>query len=302
MSNSLFSILIANYNNGHFFIDCYESIMNQTYSNWEVIIVDDNSSDDSIKIINKLIKNDNRFKLFFNNKNEGCGLTKRKCVELASGDICGFLDPDDTLEIEALEEMVKAHNQNIECSIISSRHYLVDLNLQDKTCSKHGEPIPYNFSYLTFNEGAITAFATFKRKYYNKTLGIDIKFKRAVDQDLYYKLEEVGKHFFINQYLYNYRINSNSISCNENTYKARYWHFIAKKDAFKRRNKIINSINYSKHEFKTIEYNYWKSRMKLSTKRKKIKSKYYFLLMMFKTKPFAQLKYKLKCLLFYNKY
>ncbi len=47
----LFSILIANYNNGHFFKDCYQSIIAQTYANWEAIIVDDCSSDDSVTVI-----------------------------------------------------------------------------------------------------------------------------------------------------------------------------------------------------------------------------------------------------------
>ena len=48
-----FSILIANYNNGKFFKDCYDSIIAQTYKDWEVVIVDDRSTDDSVAIITK---------------------------------------------------------------------------------------------------------------------------------------------------------------------------------------------------------------------------------------------------------
>ena len=59
----LFSILIANYNNGHFFNDCFQSIINQTYQNFEVIVVDDGSTDDSVNIIKQLIISDKRFKL-----------------------------------------------------------------------------------------------------------------------------------------------------------------------------------------------------------------------------------------------
>ena len=53
-----FSILIANYNNGKYFKECYHSLINQTYENWEVIIIDDASTDNSVEIIESLIKDD----------------------------------------------------------------------------------------------------------------------------------------------------------------------------------------------------------------------------------------------------
>lgn len=87
MNQPLFSLLIANYNNGKFFQDCYNSIMAQTYSNWEVIIVDDASTDNSVAIIKKIIGDDTRFKVYENPENKGCGFTKRKCAELATGEL-----------------------------------------------------------------------------------------------------------------------------------------------------------------------------------------------------------------------
>ena len=237
MDKPLFSILIAQYNNGHFFYDCYKSILEQSYTNWEVIVVDDASTDNSLDVIRKLIENDSRFKLFLNEKNKGCGYTKQKCATLATGEICGFLDPDDTLETDALEKMVLAHFKHPEVSVVTSKYYLVDINLQNKTICTHGEAIPANHSYLTYGKGALTHFATFKNNFYKKTKEIDAKFKRAVDQDLYFKLEEVGKHLFLDEILYNYRINDNSISANQNLYKAQYWHFIAMQDAYERRKK-----------------------------------------------------------------
>ena len=62
MSQKLFSILIANYNNGKYFEDCYKSIITQTHENWEVIIVDDASTDDSVVVIKKINGEDARFK------------------------------------------------------------------------------------------------------------------------------------------------------------------------------------------------------------------------------------------------
>jgi glycosyltransferase involved in cell wall biosynthesis len=71
-----FSILIANYNNGKFFKTCYESIITQTYKNWEAIILDDASTDDSLEIIHQIIGNDSWFKVFQNTENSGVGITK----------------------------------------------------------------------------------------------------------------------------------------------------------------------------------------------------------------------------------
>ena len=57
MKPPLFSLLIANYNNGIFFKDCYDSIISQTYTNWEVIVVDDASKDNSVELIQNIIGN-----------------------------------------------------------------------------------------------------------------------------------------------------------------------------------------------------------------------------------------------------
>ena len=107
------SILIANYNNGKYFKDCYDSLLSQTYENWEAVIVDDASTDNSLETILNLIRNDSRFKLYQNEKNQGCGFTKKACIDLATGDYCAYLDPDDALfphAIERLLETLQNHN------------------------------------------------------------------------------------------------------------------------------------------------------------------------------------------------
>ncbi len=73
----LFSVLIANYNDGKYLQEAIESIFAQTYDNWEIIIVDDGSTDNSRDIYDKY-KEDRRFHIFFNERNMGCGYTKKK--------------------------------------------------------------------------------------------------------------------------------------------------------------------------------------------------------------------------------
>jgi len=200
----LFSILIANYNNGHFFKDCYQSILAQTYTNWEAIIVDDGSTDDSVAIIKQIIGDDSRFKILLNKENKGCGYTKNKCAELATGEISGFLDPDDALKPDALELMVALHKKFNDVAIITSKYELVDLEMNFIENGPHGGVIPENKSYLTYGKCVLTHFATFRQNKYKQTVRIDPKMKRAVDQDLYYKMEEQGQHLFLDKVLYRY--------------------------------------------------------------------------------------------------
>ena len=241
MKNPFFSILIAQYNNGKFFEDCYKSIIAQTYQNWEVIIVDDGSTDDSVEQMKEIIGNDSRFKIEILPENRGCGFTKRKCVELATGKICGFLDPDDMLTVDALDEMVRTHHENKDVVLVYSNLIFFDEfmnkgNIYKRIQVENGRADFFNL------KGEISAFASFKISYYNKTVGIDNYLQRAVDQDLYFILYEVGKVLYINKELYHYRIHSGGISTNLNIEKAFYWKWITILAAAKRRNFDIEKL------------------------------------------------------------
>ena len=237
----LFSVLIANYNNGIYLEEALQSVLAQTYTNWEIILVDDASTDNS-KEIYKKYSSDTRIHIYYNDKNYGCGYTKHRCVELAKGEICGFLDPDDALAETALEESMHEHIKRPDFSLIYSGCYVCNKNLIPINKS-NAHKIPEGKSYLDYGHWAIFHFATFKKKIYDKTEGINIEFKRAIDQDLYLKLEEVGKIEFISSQLYYYRTNTgNNISLGENNKTATLWHITALIDACRRRHLAIEDI------------------------------------------------------------
>lgn len=96
-----FSIIIPVYNRENFLDKCLNSILKQTYSNYEVIIVNDGSTDNSEKIINKFTKIDNRFKLY-NKNNTGVADTRNYGVSKTNGDYILFLDSDDFYETDLL--------------------------------------------------------------------------------------------------------------------------------------------------------------------------------------------------------
>ena len=241
MTNPLFSILIAQYNNGKYFEDCYKSIMAQTSDNWEVIIVDDGSSDDSVEIMRTFIGSDSRFKMEIYSKNQGCGAAKRRLAELATGEICAFLDPDDAITPEALEVMVQEHKKHPDASMIYSRLIWCDefLKVQNEGKTRqvvNGDP---NFFDL---EGSLTAFLSYKKSYYDKTGGIDRYLQRAVDRDLVLKLYETGSAYLLDKAMYMYRVHKKGISTNQNVDKAYFWFWVVIIEAAKRRNVNIEDL------------------------------------------------------------
>lgn len=234
MNNPLFSVLIANYNNGRFLQEAIDSVLAQTYTNWEIILVDDKSTDNSFEVYDKY-KDDSRFHIYYNDENKGCGYTKRRCAELANGEICGFLDPDDALcDRKAIEIMVNYHKNNPDKSLFFSDMYLVDENLKivERVARKD---IQANNTILDTCSWPIGHWVTFSMGKYKQTEGVDAFMERAVDMDLYYKLEEVGGVGYINMPLYSYRVTAQSISMNGNMYKSHVWHSYSCVQAMKRR-------------------------------------------------------------------
>jgi teichuronic acid biosynthesis glycosyltransferase TuaG len=206
-----FSILIANYNNGKYFRDCYNSLISQSFGNWEAIIVDDASTDNSVEVIEAIIKDDPRFKMYHNSSNQGCGYTKRECMKYAEGEICAYLDPDDALFPDALAKTVREYIGNTSIVATYSQMMLCDENLTpDKVYG--GTKQIYNDRYFFNCPIQFAHFFTFKKEIYLKTSGINPALKSAVDQDLYLKILEHGGVKYIKEPLYLYRLHSNGIS------------------------------------------------------------------------------------------
>ncbi|WP_161887647.1 glycosyltransferase family 2 protein [Pontibacter russatus] len=251
----LFSVLIANYNNGEYLLEAIDSILKQTYKNWEIVIVDDCSIDNSQQLYKELRLN-SKIKIFTNDKNRGCGYTKSRCVAEAKGELCGFLDPDDVLDLEALEIMTQKHLEQPIHSLIYSTHYeWYSKDLESIRQSNHVGSIPSNKTQLTFKGPKISHFASFKKELYLRSGGISPYLRRAVDQDLYFKLEEQGPVLFINKPLYYYRQHTHGISQGINVPAARLFHLDAIFDAYKRRQNInIDNINFKEYLNYKIEY------------------------------------------------
>ena len=111
--NELVSIIIPTYNTEKFIGDTLQSVQNQTYQNWEMILVDDASTDRTVSVIEEFAKNDSRIKLFKLEKNSGNGFARNIALEKASGKYIAYLDADDLWFPEKLEKQIqflKANN------------------------------------------------------------------------------------------------------------------------------------------------------------------------------------------------
>lgn len=236
----LFSVLIANYNNGKYLMDAIESVRQQTYNNWEIILVDDASTDNSNELY-KEIEEDERIHIYLNEKNMGCGYTKRRCAELAIGEICGFLDPDDELLPNAIGDSVANLQSHPKSALSFSRFYTCDENL-----SKTGECRLLELngkSYFENRDYCPEHFVAFRREAYQKTDGINPLLKAGVDQDLYFRLEEVGGIAVMDKFTYLYRQNSNALT--STPYWCYYWNTIVRHETCVRRGLPVKEYAYA---------------------------------------------------------
>lgn len=114
------SIIMTSYNYENLISTAIESILNQTYKNWELIIVEDGSVDNSIDVIKKYCEKDNRIKLYSheNGINKGLAPSLLLGLEKTSNEWVAFLESDDVWELNYLEEKVKAINANKDAGLI----------------------------------------------------------------------------------------------------------------------------------------------------------------------------------------
>ena len=107
MNNNLVSVIMPVYNCENFIGFAVESVINQTYNNWELIMVDDASTDNSLDIILKYANSDSRIRIIRLRKNFGAAVARNKAIEAAKGRFIAFLDCDDMWKKEKLDKQIK---------------------------------------------------------------------------------------------------------------------------------------------------------------------------------------------------
>ncbi len=139
----LVSIITPSFNSEKFIAETIRSVQNQTYQNWEMIIVDDCSSDETVSIVEYIANNDSRIKVYKLEKNSGTGIARNTALDKASGKYIAFLDADDLWKPEKLEIQINFLKNN---NLPFTFSFYDCINEQGKELNKRVEA-PNNLSY-----------------------------------------------------------------------------------------------------------------------------------------------------------
>jgi len=219
----MISIITPTYNSSKFLKYTYKSILAQTMSDWEWLVTDDCSNDNTWHIIWDFAKNDPRVKIMKNEFNSGAAVTRNKCLSRATGEFLAFIDADDIWVPEKIEKQVNYMERN-NINFSFTAYELINEN--GKSLKK----------YIDINNTGAFSYDDMLRK--KATLGCSTVMLRGntfsdltmphirtgQDYAFWLKLLKNGeKAYLLNEPLTKYRIVSNSISRNKFRKAMRQW-------------------------------------------------------------------------------
>jgi glycosyltransferase involved in cell wall biosynthesis len=212
INNPLISIVTPVFNSSKFISETIESVLAQTYQNWEMIIVDDCSTDETFEIVLKYAKKDQRVLVFRMEYNSGSALCRNKAIELSQGMYLAFLDSDDLWKPEKLEKQLQFMQEN-DCDFSFTEYEHIDeegklLGIKARTIKK----LTYQKLLVHCFVGCMTVM--YRQDINNKIYGYNI-LKRN-DYALFLRVMKISKNAMgISEILAKYRIRKNSLSRNK---------------------------------------------------------------------------------------
>ena len=253
--NDKITVIVIIYNVEKYLAECLDSIVNQTYKNLEIILVNDGSSDSSKNICEEYAKKDSRV-VVIHKENGGLVSARKKGIEKATGKYVTFVDGDDWIEIEAFEylycEIKKYHADIVASGIIrdTKGNLLYDLNRirEDSYDKSRLEKEIYPFMMYEFKNSRPMIDASLCNKLFLTDLIKAVLFR--VDDRIYYLGEDAAT-------TYPCMLNANSIRVIDYAY---YHHRIIPTNEsmpYKRENlyeRLIFFYNFMKEEFRDTKY------------------------------------------------
>ncbi|AUC22803.1 glycosyl transferase [Polaribacter sejongensis] len=237
--NNLISIITPNFNSEKFITQTIESVINQSYENWEMIIVDDLSTDDSINIINSFCKSDARIKLHKLKDNCGAAVARNKAISLANGNFIAFLDSDDIWLPKKLEHQLNFMLLNN--YLLSYTSYEIINEQGEKTTKIIKSKVKVDYKRMLYSNeiGCLTAMYNqdILGKFYMPNI------RKRQDYGLWLKILKVEKYAFgMPEILAQYRDRSQSISNNKVEMLKWNWNLY----------KNIEKLSYLKSSYYTV--------------------------------------------------
>lgn len=208
MIEGMVSIIMPSWNTGRLIAESIQSVIDQTYPNWELLIVDDCSTDNTDEVVEKF--HDERIRYFHNESNSGAALTRNHALQKARGEWIAFLDSDDLWMPEKLEHQLNFMQENH--YVLSYTEYeKIDeesqpLNIYVSGPEKVSRRKMYHYDYI----GQLTMM--YSAKYFGQIQIKDIKKNNdyAIRLQLYKKPDTCA--YLLRENLAKYRVRRNSIS------------------------------------------------------------------------------------------
>lgn len=206
------SVIMSVYNCEKYLRESIESICNQDYKNFEFLIVNDASTDNSEKIILEIAEKDNRIRYIKNEKNIGLTKSLNKLISMASGELIARMDADDIAVNNRFSQQVRIFRENLEIECVFTNAVIIDKDSKyvcnswiPNNCEKVIKLMPY-FNYI------IHPTVMFKKTLVNKIGGYNEKFIKGQDKELWERfIKNNVKFYYLNSKLLRYRINPNSV-------------------------------------------------------------------------------------------
>jgi teichuronic acid biosynthesis glycosyltransferase TuaG len=225
---NLVSIIMPAYNASKTISEAIESVMLQEYSNWELIIVNDGSTDNTLSIIKSFLFIDDRIKLINLVVNEGLPNARNKAINIAQGKYITFLDSDDKWLSNKLKVQVLFHQNNPLVKVSHTKFKMFNEKgfierpfgfISDSVYKKRGSLFP-QFLYKNVI-GILTVMID--KELVEEAGGFDDKLWGLEDQDFWIRVSQKNNNFgFINETLALYRISSEGMMKNLYKYKKAY--------------------------------------------------------------------------------
>ena len=214
------TVIIPVYNTASYLRECLDSVVNQSYSNLEIIIVNDASTDSSKQIINQYQNQDNRIQVIHHKDNLGLGGARNSGLDITTGQYIFFLDSDDIIEKNALEifyQKIVKYNADIVGCALRRTNEKNQQTLKIDFCHKQSELVflDENIYNAYFNGKIPVNVAT---KLYRRKIWIDSKIRMPInifheDNYIFYDITSVCSKFVqINDILYRHRQHNKSIT------------------------------------------------------------------------------------------
>ncbi|MCI5163348.1 MAG: glycosyltransferase [Candidatus Electrothrix sp. AX5] len=213
MIDSLVSIITPTYNRSDYNIKAIESVQSQTYPHFEMIIVDDGSTDNTKHVIEPFLQ-DARIRYFYQ-ENQRQSVARNKGLDVATGDYICFLDSDNYWVANKLERSLNAFSDNPESDIVYGD--IVTVDEQGEEISRKNMP-RYSGKitrYLLRDNHVSMNTAMVRKKCFAELGGLDPSCEVADDYEMWLRFSAKFTYLYIPEYLAYYRVMKNQISSNK---------------------------------------------------------------------------------------